>query len=429
MGSIRRLVLAVGVVALVAAACGGGGGDGSAGGGGEERTVLVDYRHDQFASAFLRYYPEQVKVRPGDTVRFKQAWTGEPHSVTMGTVVDDLFENLALLEKYESPEEALADGVSQDEIDEVLRSLGRVPGMTQDGYKVYQPGAQPCFIGDAGDVPQYDDPVTEEINEDAVCPEGGDEQPAFSGREGLYNSGFIPPEGDDANTFVLPIAEDAKPGTYSYYCNYHWTQMSGTVEIVEPGTKIPSQEELNRTARAEIEEDAKIALEKVEEAKRAKTVESSVGELTLPLAGREADDEFAVIINEFLPKKVEARVGQPVTWSFDGIAHTVSFNVPKYFPVFTVEDDGEVEWNPKSYEPVGWDVPARPEPPGGPPGSGPEPESRKIDVGRWDGEGGFRSSGALDPGETFTVAFTKAGTYSYACVLHPQMVGTVTVKA
>jgi len=84
----------------VATGCGGGDDDGgSAAGGGEERTVLVDYRHDQFASAFLRYYPEQVKVRQGDTVRFKQAWTGEPHSVTMGKVVDDLFANMELLEK------------------------------------------------------------------------------------------------------------------------------------------------------------------------------------------------------------------------------------------------------------------------------------------------------------------------------------------
>jgi plastocyanin len=74
-------------------------------------------------------------------------------------------------------------------------------------------------------------------------------------------------------------------------------------------------------------------------------------------------------------------------------------------------------------------VPPRPEQPEGPPGTGAEPEPRKVDVGKWDGKGGFRSSGALDPGETFTVAFSKAGTYSYACVLHPQMVGTLTVKA
>jgi plastocyanin len=424
VGSVRRLLVVACAMALVLAACGDGDGGGSTADGGEERTVLIDHRHDQFASAFLRYYPEQVKVRQGDAVRFKQAWTGEPHSVTFGRVVDELFSNMDILEKYESEEEALADGVSQEKIDEILGSLGRVPGMTGDGYEVYQPGAQPCYIEDLGDIPQWVDIETEEIDEDAACPEGGQEQPAFTGRHGLYNSGFIPGEGKGANTFVLPVAEDAEPGTYMYYCNYHWTSMSGSVEIVEAGEAIPSQAEVNRQARKEIEEDAKVALEKIAEAETAKVVEGSDGELELPLAGREADEEYAVIINEFLPSKIEAKVNEPVTWTFDGIAHTVSFNVPKYFPVFEIEDDGEVVWNPKSYEPVGWKVPERPE------GSEEdEPEPRKVDVGKWNGSGGFRSSGALDPGETFTVTFTKAGTYAYACVLHPQMVGTVTVKA
>lgn len=422
---MRRWMAIGAVLALLLTGCGDGDGGGDEAGGGAERTVLVDYRHDQFASAFLRYYPEQVTVRAGDTVRFKQAWTGEPHSVTMGRVVDDLFANSELLEKYDSPEAALADGVSQAKIDEVLDSMGKVPGMTGDGYDVYQPGAQPCYIAEVDDIPQWVDIMTEQIDEDAECPEGGQEQPDFDGTQGLYNSGFIPPDGDSANTFLLPIAEDAKPGTYMYYCNYHWTSMSGSVEVVAADEEIPSQDEVNRQARREIEEDAKIALEKLDEAEGAKAVESSAGELELPLAGREADDEFAVIINEFLPSKIEARRNRPVTWTFDGIAHTVSFNVPKYFPVFEVEDDGEVVWNPQSYEPVGWDVPAPPEDDFS---DEEEPEPRQIDVGKWDGSGGFHSSGALDPGETFTLTFTKTGTYAFACVLHPQMVGTVTVK-
>jgi plastocyanin len=420
----RRMAVIVAALALVAGACGGGDDGGSASGGGEERTVLVDYKHDQFASAFLRYYPANITVRPGDTVRFKQAWTGEPHSVTAGAAVDAIFANQEILQKYDSPEEALADGVTEEKIAEILGSFGKIPGMTGDGYDVYQPGAQPCYIERLDEVPQFSDPETEEINQDAECPTKGEAKPAFTGTQGLYNSGFIAPEGDDANEFVLPVAEDAKPGTYNYYCNYHWTEMSGTIEIVAADEDIPSQEEVNRTAREEIEEDAEIALEKLEEAEDAKTVESSAGELELPLAGRETDDSYTVVINEFLPSKVEAEVGEPVTWTFDGISHTVSFNVPKYFPVFTVEDDGEVVWNPQAYEPVGWEVPERP-------GGGPddEPVTRKVDVGDWDGKGGFRSSGALDPGETFTVTFTKAGTYAYACVLHPQMVGTVTVES
>ena len=422
---MRRWTAIGAVLALLLTGCGDGDGGGDEAGGGAERTVLVDYRHDQFASAFLRYYPEQVKVRQGDTVRFKQAWTGEPHSVTMGQVVDKLFENMEIINKYDSPEEAAADGITEEKIAEIMSSFGKVPGMTGDGYDVYQAGAQPCYVDELDDVPFFSDPETEEINDDAKCTGERKQQPDFTGRHALYNSGFIPPEGDDANTFVLPIAEDADPGTYFYFCNYHWTNMSGTVEVVERSVSIPSQEQVNRDARKEIEEDAKVALQKLDEAEGATSVESSEGELELPLAGREADEDYAVIINEFLPKKIDARVNRPVTWTFDGIAHTVSFNVPKYFPVFTVdEDSGEVEWNPKSYEPVGWEVPERPES-----DDDEDAPPRQVDVGKWDGGGGFRSSGALDPGETFTVTFTKTGTYAYACVLHPQMVGTVTVKA
>ena len=417
------------VLVITAGACGRGDGDGERAGfepaeGGAERTVLVDYRHDEFASAFLRYYPEKVTIRPGDVVNFRQTWTGEPHSVTMGKVVDAIFEGEELFKKYESPEAALADGVPQAEIDALLSSFAKVPGMTTyEGYELYQPGARPCYVADAADLPAFSDPQTEEVDPDAKCPEGGHEQVPFDGSQALYNSGFIPAEGEGANLFSVPIAEDAEPGTYRYYCNYHWTSMSGTVEVVAKDADIPTQQDLNRAARKEIEEDAKIARQRVEEAKSA--TDGKVGDLSLPLAGREADEEFAVIINEFLPRKVEAEVGEKVTWTFDGIDHTVSFNVPKYFPVFDVEDDGEVRWNPNAWKPIKWDVPPPPDLPREGPDDNPAP--RNVDVGEWDGTGGFHSSGALSPGDTFTVRFTKAGTYPFACVLHPQMVGTVEV--
>jgi plastocyanin len=113
-----------------------------------------------------------------------------------------------------------------------------------------------------------------------------------------------------------------------------------------------------------------------------------------------------------------------VTWTIDGSLHTVSFNVPKYFPIFTVSDSGDVEWDPQAWKPVGWDLDYEPR------GfSEEEGEPLTLDAGRWDGKGGFHSSGALLPGDTFAVTFTKAGTYPFACVLHPQMVGTLTVNA
>jgi plastocyanin len=429
---MKRVLVMVGVlVALVTSSCGDGSGVGDGGfepaEGGVERTVLVDYRHDEFVSAFLRYYPEKVTVRPGDVVNFRQTWTGEPHSVTMGKVVDNLFEFGEIFEKYDSPEAALAGGVPQETIDTVNATFAKLPGMLGDDYEVYQPGAQPCYVPTFEDVPEFGD-GNEEIYEDVECPTAGDPQPSFDGRQGLYNSGFIPPEGDDANRFQVPIAADAEPGTYMYFCNYHWISMSGSIEVVSKGTEIPSQQEVSRQARKEIDEDAELALPRVDEVKAARG--DKAGDVELPTAGLEVDEDYTVIVNEFLPSKIEADVGQPVTWHFDGIDHTVSFNVPKYFPIFTVKDGGDVFWEPESYEPVGWDIPVEePEDPGDEPPEGEEEEEppRVVDVGKWDGSGGFHSSGALSPGDSFTVTFTKSGTYPYACVLHPQMVGTVEV--
>jgi len=40
----------------------------------------------------------------------------------------------------------------------------------------------------------------------------------------------------------------------------------------------------------------------------------------------------------------------------------------------------------------------------------------------------FKSS-ALDTDDSFSVTFSKPGTYSYFCSVHPKMVGTIVVKA
>ncbi len=44
-------------------------------------------------------------------------------------------------------------------------------------------------------------------------------------------------------------------------------------------------------------------------------------------------------------------------------------------------------------------------------------------------EGGGFDSGGLDTGESFTYRFTKPGTYSYFCSLHPYMKGTIVVRS
>ncbi len=420
---MRRLCSVLVLASLIGGACGGGGtARNDADGGGEKRTVLVDYRHDEFTSAFLSYYPKHLTIRPGDTVDFRQEWTGEPHSVTFGKVVDDFIEVFPKVAKYDSPETALAAGESKDLVDRAVNAFGKLPGMVE-GFEVAQAGAEPCFVENDADVPLVRDLENDALILDAKCPTKGRRQPAFTGRQALYNSGFIPYVGRGANSFSMKVADDATPGTYQYFCNYHFIGMSGTIEIAEPNARVLSQTAISKEARKEIEVDAKQAVRKVKAAQAVKAG-GTIDKVELPLAGLALGRESRVIASEFLPGRINAKVGEKVTWTFDGSVHTVSFNVPKYFPIFTVDaDDGTVVWSPNSHRPVGFDIPEQ--------DTSHQEESPppvNVDAGTWDGKGGFHSSGALNPGDTFSVAFSKSGTYAYACVLHPQMVGTLVVK-
>ncbi len=43
-------------------------------------------------------------------------------------------------------------------------------------------------------------------------------------------------------------------------------------------------------------------------------------------------------------------------------------------------------------------------------------------------ESGLFHSAGLDTGQSFSFKFDKPGVYKYRCSIHPQMVGTITVK-
>src|SRR4051812_34958811 len=108
-GSGRGFVLAATVVlvAVGLAGCGGGDGDGDA----ATRQVRVDYSSDEFGSFALQNFPEKVSVRPGDTIEFKQTWTGEPHTVTGGSSVSKIVvAGSAWIDFFEAYESLLSMG-------------------------------------------------------------------------------------------------------------------------------------------------------------------------------------------------------------------------------------------------------------------------------------------------------------------------------
>lgn len=380
---IKSIVL--GLVLSLLAACGGGDDSGP-----QERTVRVDYSHDEFGSYFLEYFPREVTLRPGDTAVFKQTWTGEPHSVTMGTLVDGYMK---LVEPYiEGAREG--EPVPDEEPPDVAEAGKALPPMFGDGINaVAQNGAQPCYL-ESGVPPTDTNTPCDQLD-----------QPDFNGKQTFYNSGFIPYEGAGGNEFKVPLADDIEPGTYFYYCNYHGPFMSGKIKVVGKSASIPSQEEVNRQARDEIErmaEPLREQIEKFEEGRlevpeeeapayrNAGFLKPGTRRFQGNLSGLYAEDESIMGgINEFLPKTKTVRVGEKVRWANLGM-HTISFNVPKYFPVISVEESGKVVYNPQVITPAGG-VPEHPEPFDF---EGPPPEEPLlIDGGTWDGEG-FYSTGS-----------------------------------
>jgi plastocyanin len=379
--------------------------------------ILVDYKHDQFAGSFNSFFPKRAKVHAGDTIAFKQFWSGEPHSVTMGTLVDelgkpfwDIIDPLFRGDHIEVPKD---DPPGTDPFFETLPFMA-----DEESLVPVQAAAQPCYLDEGA--PDFSDPAK-------PCPKR--EQPAFNGRQSYYNSGFIPFQGEKGNSFTLPLADDIAPGTYHFYCNWHFVGMSGVVEVVPDSAPASSQNELNRKVRDEVAFDVGILN------KALATARSGHGQ-SLPSVGAALDKEqeaayplFHAQIDEFVPPTVTTKVGEKVTWTFDG-THNIAFNVPKYFPVFGVKEDGTVTLDKRGFEAVKFPPPPeQPQPTGDGSEQGPPPEPRKVDGGTFDGTGGLHSTGVdYNPGDQFSLVFTKSGTYLFACLLHPPMVGKVIVK-
>jgi plastocyanin len=390
--------------------------------------VLVDYDHDEFAGLFLAYFPNTVTVHPGDTVHFKQAWNGEPHSVTFGTIVDKALGTVQpLLDIFRSNQEPPPDADQQFE--DAFKDLPFMTG--EDIESVNQAIAQPCYL----------DTGTPATDPEKPCPKRT--QPAFSGKQAYYNSGFIPYAGNNGNTFDVKIADDITPGTYGYYCNFHGPGMQGKVVVKPKGSTIPSQSAVDKEARKEADAAAAPLLKALHGAEKGGfEIVKAAKAAGFPMppqdvldkvkgayfSGFGSEEAQEAQINEFLPRTIHAKVGEKVTWLMISF-HTISFDVPRYFPLFVVRKDGTVAFDSRAGKPQGG--------PGFPEKVDPKTIGNPyiVDGGTWNGKG-FRNSGLTpdtgDEGDAqitgFSLTFTTAGKYRYACLIHPRMVGTVVVK-
>lgn len=344
-------------------------------------TVKVDNKAPEIASFFLAMFPKQTSAHPGDTINFSIVYTGEPHTVALGTNPAKVADFHAKNPKAEPPKEL----------------EGIVPELLPEGPgDAFQAGAQPCLLAAGGTK------VADQTKPCAEKPSG-----TFNGDEALYTSGWLGPD----QTFAVKLAETIKPGTYPFFCQLHGTDMGGTIEVVAASTPVKSPAEHDAVAAAELAAavaKAAPAYAQVQAATDAK-----------PVAGTLAGEDVPVGTSVFAPADIKTKVGRKVTWSVNG-PHTISFNAPADAQEIRVAaPDGSVHINPKAVTPAGG------------PGQGNPDKPAPINGGRYDGSG-FRSSGIIiafgPPGAwTYSLTFTKAGTFEYICGVHPDMKGTVTV--
>jgi plastocyanin len=136
-------------------------------------------------------------------------------------------------------------------------------------------------------------------------------------------------------------------------------------------------------------------------AKKNDTKQSGVVNEPITIRAGATDPQHSQIaVLQFMPARATVAVGQKVQWSWDETKepHTVTF-----FPA------GQSAPDPSKADP--FFAPTLP--------TGPYDGSALVNSGLFP-----QGPQAVPP---FELTFAKAGTYNYQCVIHPQMVGTITV--
>ncbi len=362
-------------------------------------NVQVDGSSTAFNGAFTAYFPDQLSAHPGDTVQFRlvgKGYTGEPHTVTLGTLVN---QGLDAAEKM-GP---LAGGPLASEPPELRKLTPLIPEGPGD---TFQSAAQACFL--ASGEPS--------LKPEVACSASQMVQPAFNGKQTFYNSGWL--EAD--KVFQVKLSSDIVPGAYRYICLLHREGMTGKITVVAKSTPVQTPSEAEQKGNKQLAGLVTALGPAYEQLKGAKA--------DAAWAGFGAQEVQNALIVEFSPKPISIPVGGSVTWTVLG-PHTISFNAPQDAVGAGLRaPDGSVHLNVKLFSPAGW--PGSPPPPANAPPPAPNAPPTLIDAGKWDGTG-FHNSGIIVsfPPALFAykLTFTTAGTYKYQCLIHDKMEGAVKV--
>jgi plastocyanin len=200
-----------------------------------------------------------------------------------------------------------------------------------------------------------------------------------------------------------------KTGRYTYYCTIH-PGMRGTVRVVAKRRRIPSAAQDRAAAARQLRTARRRAAQLEDVEPPAATI-------------RGGSDRAPVAWLRFFPQTLEVAAGQPVRLEVPSRQeiHTFSFGPQPYLEEIV---RNLIAPAPNPAGPPTLVLDGRVVFPSDPPPLRP-----------YGGEGhgnGFFSTGVLGSGTpagtSMTIAFSRAGSYRYICLIHPEMVGTVNVR-
>ena len=202
-----------------------------------------------------------------------------------------------------------------------------------------------------------------------------------------------------------------KAGTYTYYCNIH-TGMKGTVKVVSKRHRIPSAKADAQALAAQIARDTKTS-------KALPNTTVTAGNVSVGASGKGGVELYAM-----LPATQTVRVGTTLTFSMSTLTfedHTATFG------------PGDPEHDPGSYLgtlAASFNSPVfAPEAvyPSEPPGTTGSLSPTQHGNGFWN-SGVMDTSSATPLPNSNSVTFTAPGTYTFYCMIHPFMKGTIVAQ-
>lgn len=337
------------------------------------------------------FFPSSLSVHPGDVVTFVEQSSGEVHTVTLGTLIDQSAPALGPGGVLPSPSRGAPPPTGAAAV------ATQIPNIFPAGFPASRAdavasAAEPCFLNTG--VPPPTGP----------CPQVG--QPAFTGSQAFYNSGWLPP----GSSFTVTVSATTPPGTYQFRDLAH-PAMTGRLQVVPAAELVPPPSQVAATGAAQLQA---AALAQAPAAAEAATVTSTV------VAGITEVGVTGTFVAAFGPPTLTVTAGQSVGWNVYGDQALAIGPPPGAAGLLTRAANGTVHFNTTLINHAGGFA--------GPAGAPPRPET--VNGGTYTNTG-FHNSGLLvsvPPNLiTYTLRFADPGTYTVQSLTYPSMTQTLNV--